>query len=342
MGRRQKILAMQFKFLGDAVFVIPALRAIKESQPDCVLHMLTPREFAPMYQHLPWLDRIWDMPRVRGRARLKQSWPIICALRQERFDRSVDFAGNDRGAIMSLLGGARQRLGPFSPGSFSFRRFCYTQRVSETELEAHWIRRHLQLLSAWDIPPPRSLAMEIRSDPALDGSAAQLLPGKKIICHLTSGQTKKNWPVAYWAEFCKMAAAAGHELAFLTGRSPREQSHLASLKKLAPGVDVLPEIPDLAVLLAVMKRAKAFIAGDTGPLHCAAGLGVPVIGLFGITDTLCHTAPLYEPDQKLLGHPCECPGGMDECINARPCMAGISPADVMHRLQNILTPAHKS
>ena len=54
------------------------------------------------------------------------SWPVLRALRQERFERSVDFGGNDRGAIVSLLCGARQRLGPLWPGGFLGRRFCYT------------------------------------------------------------------------------------------------------------------------------------------------------------------------------------------------------------------------
>ena len=173
-GPPLKILAIQFKYYGDTALMTPALRAIREHFRDCALHALVPEEVAPLLNHLPWLTRVWPMPRRRGRARFNQTWPVIRALRDERFDRSVDFGGNDRGAILSLLCGARQRLGPIHPGGFIGRRFCYTQRVSPAPLDQHETVRLLHILSAWGITPPRSLAIEIRTDPALDAFAAQL------------------------------------------------------------------------------------------------------------------------------------------------------------------------
>ena len=113
-----KILAIQFRYFGDAALMTPALRAIKEQVPNAALHVLVAEEVTPLFQHLPWLERVWAFPRARGKARLRQSWPIIRALRRERFDRSVDFGSGDRSAIISLLCGARQRLAPFWPGGF--------------------------------------------------------------------------------------------------------------------------------------------------------------------------------------------------------------------------------
>src|SRR5438105_4080827 len=113
-----KILALQFRYLGDAVLMTPALRAIKEHFTGCSLHVLVAEEVLPVLQHVSWLERVWGFPRRRGQANLKHSWPVVRALRAERFDRSVDFSGNDRGAILSLLCGARQRLGYRSSGGF--------------------------------------------------------------------------------------------------------------------------------------------------------------------------------------------------------------------------------
>src|SRR5580698_2651156 len=125
-----KILAIHFKYFGDAVLLTPALRAIREHFPQCELHALVPGEIAPILEHLPWLNRIWAMPRRRGSANLSQTLPMIGALRRERFDRSVDFVSNDRGAIASLLIGAKERLGWVESGGFWGRRFCYTRRVA--------------------------------------------------------------------------------------------------------------------------------------------------------------------------------------------------------------------
>src|SRR5579859_1705502 len=129
-SRHDKILALQFKYFGDAVLLTPALRALRECFSRAEIHLLVPAEIAPLFQHLPWLTRVWAMPRRRGRASLRQTWPLIRALRRERFDRSVDFAGNDRGAILSLLIGAGRRLGWTERGGFVGRRFLYTDRVA--------------------------------------------------------------------------------------------------------------------------------------------------------------------------------------------------------------------
>ena len=92
------------------------------------LHLLVPVEIAPLFRHLPWLTRVWAMPRRRGSANLGATLPLLRALRRERFTRSVDFAGNDRGAILSRLIGARQRLGWSQAGGFFGHRPAQNRR----------------------------------------------------------------------------------------------------------------------------------------------------------------------------------------------------------------------
>jgi len=330
-----KILAIQFRYFGDTVLVIPALRAIRERYPDCALHALVPEEVAPLLCHLPWLTRLWLMPRQHGRARIRDSWPVIRALRAERFDRSVEFSGGDRGAILSRLCGARERLGPYYSGGFIGRRFCYTQRIPPAPLDRHETLRALHILSAWGVGPPRSLETEIHTNPALDDDAWKILPERKIICHLASSQPKKEWPLTHWAALHRLAAAAGLKLIFATGTGTREESLLADFKRLAPDAAVLQPIPDLALYLAVLKRAVGFVAGDTGPLHFAAGVGVPTVALFGATPPV-RWAPIGARHRLLTGSPCSCSGTVGICQSANPCMAAISPEQVLAGLQNIL------
>ena len=339
MAAAKKILAIQFKYLGDAVFITPALRAIKEHTPDCELHVLVAEEVAPILEHLPWLTRVWPMPRTRGKARIRESWPVIRALRRERFDFSVDFAGNDRGAILSFLCGARERLGTLEKGRRWGRKICYTRTVSAETLPDSWVRRHLELLSACQIPPPQSPHLEANADPALSGEAARLLPGARVVCHLATSQPKKEWPVFRWAEFYHLAASAGYALAFSSGTNARERALLDELKAMEPAIVALPPAPNLRLFMAILKRARLLIAGDTGPLHFAAALGVPVIGLFATGDSLLHAAPIYEKDHVIVGSPCACDNRFVDiaiCKDAHPCMASISPEQVLNRLQDIL------
>ena len=313
----------------------PALRAIRSHFPKAELHVLVPEEVAPIFNHLPWLNRVWPMPRRRGHARTSQSWPVIRALRREHFDRSVDFVGNDRGAILSFLIGARQRLGLLSPGGFLGRRFCYTHRMTPAPLDRHEILRTLHILSAWGIDSILQFGAEIRTDPALDDAAKRLLPVRKIICHLASSQPKKEWPLSHWAALYRLATAAGLELIFSTGIGSREELLLDDFKRLAPDAPVLRPIPDLALYLAVLKRAAAFGSGDTGPLHFAAGLGVPTIALFGPTSAV-QWAPLGQDHRVLTGALCSCDGNASVCQSADFCLAAISPKQVFDCLQTVL------
>jgi ADP-heptose:LPS heptosyltransferase len=334
-ARPEKILALQFKYFGDAVLLTPALRALRAHFPDSELQLLVPEEIALLFQRLPCLNRIWPMPRRRGRAGLRQSWPILRALRREHFDRSVDFASNDRGAIISRLIGARRRLGWNERGGFFGRKFCYNDRVASETKPQHESARLMQLLSGWQIPPPPSLEAEIHADPSLATAARQILPAERaVVCHVASSQPKKEWPLAHWAKLHHLATEAGYRLVFTTALGEREQALMTELKKLIPNAVILPPVPELPLFLAVLARAGAFIAGDTGPLHFTAGLGVPTISLFGPSSS-ARWAPIGERHRILTGSSCTCDGNSSVCLNASPCLAAISPEQVFACLQTI-------
>jgi ADP-heptose:LPS heptosyltransferase len=336
-ARPEKILALQFKYFGDAVLLMPALRALREQFPQSEIHLLVPAELAPLFQHLPWLTRVWAMPRKRGRARLRETWPLISALRREHFDRSVDFASNDRGAILSFFIGARRRLGWAERGGFIGRKFLYTDRVAPEKNLPHESVRLAQLLSGWQIALPRSLESELHADPALADAAKQILPDEcAVICHVASSQPKKEWPLAHWAKLHQLATVAGLRLVFTTARGERESALMAQLKKLAPGAVILPPVAELPLFLAVLARAAVFISGDTGPLHFAAGLGVPTISLFGPTPS-ARWAPLGEKHLTLTGGSCDCNGNLFACASQRHCLAEISPESVFTELQKKLS-----
>ena len=169
----------------------PALRAMQEHFPGCSLHVLVAEEIVPLLQHLPGLARVWAFPRRRGSAKPALSWPVIRALRRERFDRSVDFGGNDRGAIISLLCGARERLGPLWPGGFLGRRFCYN-RTHRMLPGGHQSLTNFQLLSAWGIAAPECPTLEIHADPGLAKVAEQLCPGQRSSATSQPANPRKN------------------------------------------------------------------------------------------------------------------------------------------------------
>ncbi len=335
-GRPEKILALQFKYFGDAVLMTPALRALRRHFPDAELHLLAPAEIAPLFQHLPWLHRVWAMPRRRGRASLRESWPLLRALHREHFTRSVDFASNDRGAILSRLIGADRRLGWDEGGGFLGRQLCYTDRVAASAAAGHESARLAHLLSGWQIPPPDSMVAEIRADPGLAEPAKSIFPQPDaVLCHVASSRPQKEWPLAHWAALHRLASDSGRTLVFTTPRGGRETALMTELKALIPEALVLPEIAELPLFLAVLARAQAFVSGDTGPLHFAAGLGVPTISLFGPSSPE-RWAPIGPRHQVLTGSACECGGDSAICTARQHCLAEITPEQVLAALGKIL------
>lgn len=317
-----KILALQFKYFGDAVLLTPALRALREHFPQSEIHVLLPAEVAPLLRHIPWLTKVWAMPRRRGSAKPFEAWPIIRALRRERFDRSVDFGGNDRGAFMSFLIGAKRRLTWDHPGGFVGRKFCYTEWVKEPS-GRHETRKHLHLLSAWGVAEPSNLEMEIRVDPAVEKTVTVPFPPGTVLGHVSTSNDRKQWPVAHWAELHRLCRAAEINLVYAAGNNPREQAFLAQIKKAAPEATALPVAPDLATYMVWMKHTALFVSGDTGPLHIAAALGVKTIAIYG-SSPATFWAPLGDRHTALQGAACTCDVHAQVCTSAKPCIAAVT------------------
>lgn len=315
--------------------MIPALRALRESFPDAELHALVAKEAAPILEHLPWLDRLWALPRTSGKWRLKESLPLLKALRAERFDRSVDFVGNDRGAILSRYIGARQRLGVFAPMGFIGRKWCYTQIIEELDTTRHEMVRDLYVLGAWQIPFPAVPAIEIHADPAMVEAGRKLLPDKPVLCHLSTSQRKKEWEPAHWLSIAAYARDTGVPLCFTSGPSEREQSLLKALLQKDPSIRTLPPSPDLRHFLGVLSQARVFVSPDTAPLHLAAGLGIATVGLFGPTSS-ARWAPQGPKHLALQGGLCPCSGHLESCERQQRCMDFIHPDQVWAAVQERL------
>jgi heptosyltransferase-3 len=335
----KKILAIQFKYLGDVVFITPALHALKAQFPQAELHVLVAKEVAPLLENLTWITKIWAMPRTRGKFKLAETLPFIYSLRKENFDRSVDFGGNDRGAIASLLCGAKIRLASTESRSILLQKMSYTQTIQSKLLPTPWVERHLQLLYlGWNTPIPALPQLTITSDAKLNDVASRLLPLGSILCHISTSQIKKEWPIKQWLMFYQLATKQGYQLVFSAGNNEREQALLTQLKQLNPTINTLAPITSLSLFLAVINQAGVVIAGDTGPLHFAAGLGVKVIGLFGTDNSVTQAAPNYQKQQVILGHTCTCIGALanyQTCQSQNACMDSISPNAVLRLLLSV-------
>jgi len=330
---RLKILTVQFKSLGDTVVSLPTLNAIRNNFPDCELHALVPEAAAPLLRHHPVLNRVWAVPRVRGKALLRQVWPIFRALRAERFDACVDMAGNDRSAITTFLSGAPQRLGVVQQNGFWGRRFCYTKSVMPTSRDRHEALRILDILSPWKISPPAALEIKLFPDPALPNPFSRDPNKPTVICNTGAASPKKHWPTSHWARFHHLATDRGYDLVYTRGISPREGELMQKFQTLVPAAKILPTL-DLPQLLVALQSADVVISNDTGPMHFAAGLGVKTIAIFGPSSAE-RWFPIGPEIRVLKTQGCICQRGTFVCRRADHCMIQISPEAVLENLESL-------
>jgi heptosyltransferase III len=329
----KKILAIQFKYFGDAVFLTPALLAIKDKFPNADIHLLVAKEIAPVFNNLKYIKKIWAVPRKRGKFNLFELLPFIKALRAHEFDRVVDFGGNDRGAIFSLLTGSKIRLGLMEGSPKILHKICYTTQIDSYALPKNNILKNLSLLNSWGIKEPHNNLPRIISNNQLEKEAKNILKGRSIICHLGTSQPKKEWPLKKWRELYINLGNRRAIVAFCSGNSERERALLLTLKKVEPSIFVLPIIKDLELYLAVLNEAELVISGDTAPLHFSHALGVKVIGLFGTHDSKEHAAPIYSLNEKVMGNSCLCVGDLvhyETCMSKKSCMESIKPNQVLN------------
>lgn len=332
---KEKILCLVFKYLGDVVVAIPALRALRASRPQAEIHLLVAEDALPLVKTLPWLDRAWAFPRTRGKARLRDSWPVIRALRREHFDTSLDFIGNDRGAFLSLAIGPKTRYGLDAPRGFFGRRWCFHHAVDEAPLDWHESRRHLHFLRPQGVDPQANLDLELHSDPAFATAAAQLLPQPAIIAHVSTSKPLKEWPLAHWRALAELAKRDRIPLVFASGPSPRERALLNELARADPSTPVLPQIGELGLYLAVLARAQLLVSGDTGPMHFAAGLGIPTLSLFG-PSAVHQWAPRAPQARQLRAANCQCSHNQESCTRPTPCLSTLLPEAVWQEIRSLL------
>ena len=335
-----KVLAIQFKYLGDAVILTPALKALANQIPNIELHVLVAAEIAPLLENLPWIAKVWAMPRQRGKIKLWHAVPFIQALRREKFEKSIDFGGNDRGALLSYLSGAKSRLGSIDRGDPKLiQRVGYTKLIKRKDPGAPYFDLHFELLQAWNIERPKQLKMEINLSSIDVVLASKILPKGSIVCHISTSQPKKDWPLSHWQAFYHLAYEAGLKLVFSAGPNDRERKLLSELELMLPEAEILPEIINLKSFLGVLKSSKLFVCGDTGPLHFAEALGVPVLGIFGVGNSIRQVAPIYEKEKLVCAGHCACDlllNHFNTCQSSESCMKSIQAESVFLKLKWML------
>lgn len=287
----QRVLVIKPCCFGDLLMATPVLAALRAAFPAVDLALLTSSWAAPAVAGNPHLSRvIRSDPVGLGPPRLPHLFALGRRLRRERFDWALVLDRSPLLALLALLSGAPVRAGLDSNG----RGLALTHRVAVPP-DRHEADLYLDVLGPLDVPvfdrspqywvDPAALA-RVRARLAALGAGRPL-----VVVHPGGGQNPgtallaKRWPAERYAELAaRLSAQAAATVLIVGAESDRSVSAavVAQRPATAAWYDLTGELtlPELAALCAL---ADLYVGNDSGPLHLAAAVGAPTLGLFGPT-----------------------------------------------------------
>jgi len=343
-----RILIIRLSALGDVVYTLPALAALRRHLPQAYIAWAVEEAAAGILAGHPELDDVIVVPRKRWMKRIRRAEIISVTremlavrkrVRKQNFDIAIDFQGNLRGALAAAASGAKIRVG-FAPpdAKEQSHRLLNCTILIPAGLPVHRIERNLILMRALGVPASeyrgtipaatdgqRQRVSQFLDSANISGSFALVHPG------VSSFGSFKQWPVERYVELITRLKEEGIQTVLSAG--PGEEKLVSEIKNgagKAPAAEGL-ELPELAEL---MRRAAVFVGSDTGPTQMAWMLGTPTVALMGPKDPRVY-GPLGETHRKISAD-LECaPCARRSCANNR-CMKEIAAGEVLHAAISIM------
>ena len=303
------MLIVRVGAMGDVLHGMPAVAALRAALPHAHLAWAVEPRWAPLLMNAdgtsPLVDTVhlveakaWSK-RPLSFATMRSIGALRRTLRQSRYDVAVDLQGTLRSAVIARMSGAARVVGSEHPREAPARWF-YGERV--VTRATHVVEQAAELLSVAagvplhpaHAPLPVDAAATSWCDTLLDGSAGPL-----VFLAPTAGWGAKEWPAERYGELARDLHAHGYRV--LVNASPQGTDAVADRVLAASGNTAIRAAGTLPQVIALLRRASLVVAGDTGPLHLAAALGVPVVALFGPTDP-ARNGP-YGTSAAVLRHP---------------------------------------
>jgi ADP-heptose:LPS heptosyltransferase len=312
-GRRvRRILLVRLGALGDILLTIPAQQRLVDLFPQATIDWLTSPPYRSLLEAVPGIRRVWTVDtRKWARGRQVQDSPLqrLAQLRREDYDLAVDFQGLLKSSILSRLSGASQVRGFVrSQARESAASFLYTERVVISNQQRHQFARHVDLLSPprWEGPLSPRFPLQLPAE-ATEYVAAELRRtgvDHPVLLNPGGGWPTKRWGAERFAELAEqIELQLGLPTLFCYG--PGEEELLESVRCSLRHAPLRSFPTSVLQLAALCREASLMVAGDTGPLHLAVGMGTPCVAVLGPADPW-RTGPAG-PDDEYVLHDRPCP-----------------------------------
>ncbi len=335
-----RILIVRLSALGDLVHTLPVVASLKRAFPDAQIDWLVDDRFQELVELVPVVHASIAWP-TRGPRRLPKLARVIKQLRRTQYEVAVDVQGLVKSAAAARMSAARRIVGferSFlrEPGAGSL----YTEAVSVHDAP-HVAQKNLLLAAHlggsttdWQFP------ISVRASEAVAETRRRLRLSQDARFAVLNPGTA--WDSKCWdpSRFGNLASRlrADCDLRSVVTWGPVDEARAVATVESSDGAATLAPPTGIADLVAYARAASIVVAGDTGPLHLAAAVGAPVVGIYGPSDPR-RNGP-WDTDDEVVSRfeSCGCRSGprgvgqgvvVRRCDQAPSCMAEITVDDVM-------------
>jgi len=339
-----KLLIRATNWVGDAIMALPALRLVRERFPEAHIAILALPYVAKIYDRqgiadeLMVYDRKGEHSGLRGRSRL------AAALRAKKFDTALLLQNAFDAAWIAWRGGIPERIGYDRDA----RGLLLTQAIpvpKRGEIPAHEKYYYLELLrrAGWldKLPEIPEISLRVadedsqRAEGKLRSLGVRAGALRIAVAAGASYGSAKCWPPERFAEALNQMRRERDADVILFG-TPAEAVVAAAIAGALgqPALDLTGNTL-IGELPALLKCCSVFLGNDSGAMHVAAAVGLPVVAVFGPTDP-DGTAPVTRRCTVVQQKPYCSPCFLRRCPTDHRCMTAISPGRVGDSLRSVL------
>lgn len=336
-----RVLLVRLGALGDIVHALPVAAALRRAFPASRIDWLVSARHRALLDLVPVVDRRLVINHSGVAGGVPAFVAVIAELRRGHYDVALDVQGLLKSAVLARSSGARRVIG-FSSRHLRERlaRPFYTEAYDPgggepgEPGEAHVVRLNLGLLGTLGIAPSAPEFPIERVDTAVAREVRERTGGRYALLNPGAAWPNKRWPAARLAEVAR-SLRDRHGLVSLALWGPGEESLADEVVAASAGAASSLPPTSIADIVALARGAALMVSGDTGPLHLAAAVGTPVVGLFGPTRP-ARNGP-WSPHDVTVSRDtiCEC-HHLRRCRRDRMCLLDIEADEVFGAIERRL------
>lgn len=344
--RPPRILIVRLSSVGDVVHALPVLTGLRKCFPNAYLAWIVEEKARQVVEHHPLLNEVIVFEKARWKETVKQQGmlhslgelrDLAQLLKSRKFDIAIDLQRLLRSGLITFFSGARIRLGFADAREHSH--VFYNVKIPVPQ-RIHAIDRYFLAVKFFKdngLKPEFSFPLRAEEEYSAQQflAAHQLLNSFLVGIFPTASLPHKCWNIERFALLADTLSANYRAKILLFAGKHEEEAAQEMAHRMAQKPTLIPSHADLRTMAALIARCRLFVSNDTGPLHIAVALQIPVVGLYGPFDP--HSTGPYGEKSIILYHQFPCAPCIRHpiCQNFD-CMKSISVDEALQAVRTLL------